>query len=133
VDAQNLLARLAEIPITTWNYKAQDPAIRHIGPMAQDFNALLPGLGGEGEDYINTLDADGVALAAIQGLIAENAALREQLGDLETRVAALEAEPTGSVSPWQRALLPGIGLFVTGLIWVTRREGIALKLSRRDE
>jgi hypothetical protein len=98
VDTQALLAQLAEMPISTWNYKSQDPAIRHIGPMAQDFNALLDDLGGEGEKYINTLDADGVALAAIQGLYAqnqeltaENTALQAEVDDLETRVAALEA------------------------------------------
>ncbi|MFO7917183.1 MAG: tail fiber domain-containing protein [Anaerolineae bacterium] len=105
VDAQQLLARLAENPITTWNYKTQDPSIRHIGPMAQDFNALIEGLGGEGEKYINALDADGVALAAVQGLYqrsqeqsarieeleAENGMLKERLDDLEARLTALEA------------------------------------------
>jgi len=50
----------------TWNYKAQDPSIRHIGPMAQDFYGAFSY--GEDNKYINTLDADGVALAAIQGL-----------------------------------------------------------------
>lgn len=91
VDGREVLRRLANISITTWNYKAQDPAIRHIGPMAQDFNRLVDGLGGEGETYINTLDADGVALAAIQGLYQENLALRQRVTDLEARVAALEA------------------------------------------
>ncbi len=98
VDTQLLLERLAAIPITTWNYKSQDPSIRHIGPMAQDFNALLPDLGGEGETYINSMDADGVALAAIQALYAqnqelaaENAELKVQVDDLEARLEALEA------------------------------------------
>ncbi len=98
VDGQLLLERLAALEITTWNYKGQDPAIRHIGPMAQDFNALLPDLGGEGETYINSMDADGVALIAIQALYAqnqelaaENAELKAQVDDLETRLAALEA------------------------------------------
>ncbi|MBC7259694.1 MAG: tail fiber domain-containing protein [Chloroflexi bacterium] len=98
VDTLALLERLAAIPITTWNYKAQDPAIRHIGPMADDFNALVDGLGGEGADYINSLDADGVALVAIQGLYQENLALKvqtkalqEQIDDLQTRLATLEA------------------------------------------
>ncbi len=105
VDKEALLERLARIEINTWNYKEQDPAIRHIGPTAQDFNALLPDLGGEGETYINTMDADGVALAAIQALYersqkqaariaqleAENAALQAQLADLAERLARLEA------------------------------------------
>ena len=66
VDTGQLLARLAGVPVTTWNYTTQDPAIRHIGPMAQDFYAAF-GLG-EDERHISTVDADGVALAAIQGL-----------------------------------------------------------------
>ena len=39
VDGRHILARLAAIPIETWNYKGQDPGILHIGPMAQDFAA----------------------------------------------------------------------------------------------
>jgi hypothetical protein len=95
VDGAQLLARLGEIDITTWNYRSQSPAIRHIGPMADDFNGLVAGLGGEGQDYINSLDADGVALAAIQALAAENAALRARLDSLEARLAALEAAQGG--------------------------------------
>ena len=88
VNKGEVLARLGEIPITTWNYKSQNPSIRHIGPMAQDFYAAF----GVGEDdtHISTLDADGVALAAIQGLyqiVQEQAA---QIADLEARLAALE-------------------------------------------
>jgi hypothetical protein len=95
VDGQEVLACLAEIPVTTWNYKSQNPSIRHIGPMAQDFYAVF----GVGEDdtHISTLDADGVALAAIQGLYqlvqeqeAQIAALQQQSADLEARLAALE-------------------------------------------
>jgi hypothetical protein len=102
VDGQDVLTRLADIPIATWNYKAQDDSIRHMGPAAQDFSAAF-GLG-ESETGISTVDADGVALAAIQGLYqlsqeqaariqaleGENANLRERLGDLGARVTALE-------------------------------------------
>jgi len=66
--------------------------------MAQDFNQIHEGLGGEGESYINTLDADGVSLSAIQGLYelvqglqATNEALQEQLARQSTRIAQLEA------------------------------------------
>ena len=59
VNGQAVLARLAEVPITTWNYETQDPTIRHMGPMAQDFHAAF-GLG-ESERHIPTIDADGVA------------------------------------------------------------------------
>jgi len=96
VDGQEILSRLAEIPISTWNYKAQDSAIRHIGPTAQDFRAAF----GVGEDArrITTIDADGVALAAIQGLYqilqekdAEIATLREKNSEVQARLATLEA------------------------------------------
>jgi hypothetical protein len=95
--------------------------------MAQDFNALLDDLGGEGEEYINTLDADGVALAAIQGLYAQNQGLQQQNADLEARVAALEAAladgsaPTqassGSLLPWAGIVLAGVGV-----AWAFRRR-----------
>jgi hypothetical protein len=89
VDAEDVLARLSEMSIQTWNSKAEDPSIRHMGPTAEDFYAAF-GLGSD-DKGIGTLDADGVALAAIQALAAENAALRQQVADLAARLAALEA------------------------------------------
>lgn len=77
VDARSILERVVQMPISTWQYKAQPGDVRHIGPMAQDFMAAFA-VGGT-DKGINTIDADGVALAAIQGLndklAAENAAL----------------------------------------------------------
>jgi hypothetical protein len=83
VDGREVLARLAGIPMATWNYKTQDATIRHIGPMAQDFMAAF-GVG-EDEKQISTVDADGVALAAIQGL---NQVVQEK----ERRIQSLEQE-----------------------------------------
>jgi len=34
-----LLAKIASLALTTWNYKAQAESIRHLGPTAQDFHA----------------------------------------------------------------------------------------------
>jgi hypothetical protein len=95
VDPTEALYKVLALPISTWNYTTQDQSIRHIGPMAQDFHAAF----GVGEDdkHITTIDADGVALAAIQGLhqvILENAAVisaqQRQISDLTTRLADLE-------------------------------------------
>ncbi len=66
MDGREVMERVAEIPITTWNYESQDSEIRHMGPAAQDLYAAF-GLG-EDQRYISTVDADGVTLAAIQGL-----------------------------------------------------------------
>jgi len=90
VDKQALLEKVAGLPMETWQYKSQDASIRHIGPMAQDFREAF----GVGEDPkgISTVDADGVALTAIQGLYevvkqqkAEIARLRERLTTLEQK------------------------------------------------
>ncbi|MEZ5289393.1 MAG: tail fiber domain-containing protein, partial [Vicinamibacterales bacterium] len=101
LDGDEVLARLARMPIREWNYRAQDPAIRHVGPTAQDFAAAF----GLGEDAlrISTIDADGIALRAIQALESrtrverdaladENAALRAALASLTARIDALEHE-----------------------------------------
>lgn len=95
VDARDIADRVAALPMATWNYKSQADSIRHMGPMAQDFHAAF-GLGGD-KRRIATIDADGVALAAIQGL---HATLQDQArqidslegrnADLETRLARLE-------------------------------------------
>jgi len=96
VDGQDVLKCLASIPIETWNCKAQDPSIRHMGPMAQDFYAAF-GLGSD-DKHISTIDPDGVALAAIQGLyelVQEKddkiASQDKRIADLEARLAMLEA------------------------------------------
>ncbi len=87
IDPQEVLVRLQTVPITTWNYRAQEPSIRHIGPMAEDFRQAF-GLG-EDERYLNSVDVDGVALAAIQGLyqLAQQQAV--QIAALEQQLAVL--------------------------------------------
>jgi len=82
-DGREILERVAALPLATWNYKAQDKSIRHIGPTAQDFHAAF-GVG-ESDRTITTVDADGVALAAIQ-------ALNDKLNEKEVRIDLLEKE-----------------------------------------
>lgn len=97
VDARDVLGRVLDMPVTTWRYKGEGEDVRHMGPMAQDFRAAF-GLG-EVDTHIGTVDADGVALAAIKGLHAEmtaqleamreeNRALRERVAELESQEAA---------------------------------------------
>ena len=95
VEADAILERVGALPITTWSYRSEDPSVRHLGPMAQDFKASF-GLGST-DTAIFPIDADGVALTSIQALArrlaaaeAENEELRESLASLEARLAALE-------------------------------------------
>ena len=37
VDPESVLERVSRMPITTWSYKSDDPSVRHMGMMAQDF------------------------------------------------------------------------------------------------
>jgi hypothetical protein len=107
VDAQAVLAKVVALPITEWNFKAA-PGEAHLGPMAQDFHAAF-GVGPD-DKHIATVDADGVALAAIQGLNekvergkqnaemqikelkAENAELKARLERLERLLSAKSGE-----------------------------------------
>jgi hypothetical protein len=100
VNPSTALQKVVQLQISTWNYNAQDESIRHIGPMAQDFHAAF----GVGEDdkHITAIDADGVALAASQGLhqliMEKNCAInaqQQQINDLSERLSRLEAALAG--------------------------------------
>lgn len=83
VDPRAILRGVLALPISTWNYKSQASSVRHIGPMAQDFFATFKV--GEGDKTITTVDPDGVALAAIQGL-------NEELKDRDARIDGLQQQ-----------------------------------------
>ena len=87
VDAQQVLAKVAAMPIGSWRYREDPTQQRHLGPTAQDFRAAF-GLGG-GDRTIATVDADGVALAAIQGLNAKLEARDAEVERLREEVQAL--------------------------------------------
>ncbi len=101
IDGARILDKVAALPVSEWSYTSER-GVRHIGPMAQDFYAAF----GVGEDdrHITTIDEDGVALAAVKALHAENEAthlenaslhsetrtLRDRNAALAARVSALE-------------------------------------------
>jgi hypothetical protein len=96
VDGEALLARILQLPVSTWNYRADDDTIRHMGPTAQDFYRLF-GLGPD-DEHIAPLDANGVALAGLQELghlvreqEAQIQALEQENQELARRLADLEA------------------------------------------
>ena len=87
VDSQEILERVASLPISRWSFKT-DAATRHIGPMAQDFAGAFNV--GEDDKHIATVDADGVALAAIQGLHSLIKTKDAEIADLKKRLETLE-------------------------------------------
>ncbi|ARA92964.1 hypothetical protein AWN76_007185 [Rhodothermaceae bacterium RA] len=90
VDPRSILDRVATLPLQTWRYTTEADGLRHLGPTAQDFHAAF-GLGAD-ERHIATVDADGVALAAIQGLWHLVQAQAERLDSLEALVRAQQRQ-----------------------------------------
>jgi hypothetical protein len=95
IKPDDILTRVAQLPISSWRYNNENAAIRHVGPMAQDFTAAF-GLG-DSDKYIGFVDEGGIALAAIQGLNqklhardAEIQKLKETNALLEQRLEHLE-------------------------------------------
>ncbi len=88
LDDSAVLAKVAAMPISRWSYKSEH-GVRHVGPMAQDFYAAFRV--GEDDKHITSIDEDGVALAAIKALHAENAQLRAREHALRAEVSALKA------------------------------------------
>jgi len=88
IDGDDVLNKLAALPVTRWSYKAEDDGVDHIGPMAQDFyNAF--GLGHD-ETKISSLDPSGVALAAIKALYEQNQELKDEIAGLRETVEELK-------------------------------------------
>ena len=86
IDPLAVLAKVADLPVQGWRYKVEDASTRHIGPVAEDFQRLF-GLG-DGES-IGTVDANGVALAAIQGLVQK---IDQALASKDAEIAELRQE-----------------------------------------
>ncbi|HAV60805.1 MAG TPA: hypothetical protein DCY13_00375, partial [Verrucomicrobiales bacterium] len=87
IDPEEVLNKVAALPLTMWNYKS-DPDTRHLGPVAQDFHAAF-GVGPD-DKHIATVDADGVALAAIQGLNRKLEQKETEIAELKARLERLE-------------------------------------------
>ena len=81
VDGREILEKVARLSVEYWAYKTE-PTVRHIGPMAQDFAAAFRV--GDSDRYIDMVDANGVVMAAIQGLY-------QLVKQQDARIRALEA------------------------------------------
>ena len=91
VEPATVLAKVAELPITSWRYRHEREGVQHLGPVAEDFRALF-GLG-DGET-ISTVDANGVLMAAVQALSDENRRLEARLRAVEQALQTDESTET---------------------------------------
>jgi hypothetical protein len=99
VDPEDALAGVEEMEVTTWEYDndGDGAGTTHIGPMAGDFHEAFDV--GSSDEHINSINADGVAFAAIQGLSAKldetQAALdgaRAELDERDEHIEKLERD-----------------------------------------
>jgi len=88
LDGKEVLANLAEMPVMSWRYKQDGTGALHVGPMAEDFQAAFQL--GDGKTITN-IDADGIALAAIQGLYSEIQDRDAEIEELKAKLAELES------------------------------------------
>lgn len=111
VDTRDVLDTIRELPIYSWKYRDDPVQAPHVGPMAEDVHAAFRL--GRDEKHLSPADSAGLALAAIQGLdtrldrelgelrarnaglVAENAALRTKLLEIEERLGVVAAALAG--------------------------------------
>ena len=91
VEVRNVLEKLAQVRVSTWNYKTDSKDIRHIGPMAQDF-AKAFGVG-DSDRVIHNVDSGGVAMASIQALYQMVLEQNQRIASLESEVRELREGP----------------------------------------
>jgi hypothetical protein len=83
VDGEEVLEKIREIPVQSWNYIDHDPKeFRHYGPVAQDFFAAFghDDIGTVGTPTtINSGDMQGILMIAVQALEKRLARLEQVL------------------------------------------------------
>ena len=84
ISPQRVLESLVTMPVSEWSMIGS--TMRQIGPMAQDFYRAF-GLG-DSDKAINSINAQGVAFAAIQGL---NLKLADQVKTKDSEITKLKA------------------------------------------
>jgi trimeric autotransporter adhesin len=88
ISPADALTKVTALPISEWNFKT-DTGTTHIGPMAQDFHGAFQV--GMDDKHISMVDADGVALAAIQGLNQKLQQKETEITELKERLEKIEA------------------------------------------
>jgi len=96
IEPREVLSKLASMPVTSWRYK-HDPSRRYIGPTSQDFMAAFHL--GNYDKGINTLDADGVTFAAIQGLVEELKDRDKAIEELKSEMRTLREQVRSALPP----------------------------------
>jgi trimeric autotransporter adhesin len=88
ISGEEVLTKLRDVPISSWNYISEGQQVRHIGPMAEDFYQAF-GLG-TGNTSIGVQDLAGVNLAAVKALDERTDELQKKTLELQQKTAEVE-------------------------------------------
>ena len=99
-SGEDVLTRLRKIPVSTWNYISEGRAVRHMGPMAEDFYQAFSL--GTGNTSIGVQDLAGVSLAAVKALDARTAELQQRTAELTQLRGAVDALRAANTALEQR-------------------------------
>ena len=98
LDKQDILNRISQLEMYKWNYKAEDPNIKHIGPIAEDFWDKFRL--NDNDCMVSHIDPAGVALAGIQALNENLMAQKKQVETLQANLMDFGAVNVDSKSIW---------------------------------
>jgi hypothetical protein len=88
ISGEDVLTKLRNVPVSSWNYISEGKQVRHIGPMAEDF--FLAFNLGTGSTSIGVQDLGGVNLAATKALDERTIELQQKTAALEQKTAEVE-------------------------------------------
>ncbi len=91
VDPQEILTKIEQLPMTQWNFKNENPSIKHIAPIAEDFYALF-GLNGNDNKMISNIDPSGVALVGVKALSNRIQELEKTIKEQQQQIDGLKTE-----------------------------------------
>lgn len=88
MDESDTLDRVDRLPIYQYNYKCNPESRKCRGPVAQDWYDLFPS--DKSKIDIDSMDLDGVTLAAVKGLSKLIKQQRDIINDQSKRISFLE-------------------------------------------
>jgi hypothetical protein len=92
INGTDVLSRLRQIQVTSWNYIDEGRTVRHIGPMAEDFFAQF-GFG-TGNTSIGVQDLAGVSIAAVKELDLQLQQKNAEIERLQNEIKQMKASQT---------------------------------------
>jgi hypothetical protein len=115
VDGDQMLERITELPVESFEYADDESDARHVGPSGADFRAAF-GLGAS-DATVAPGDIGGVTLAAIQALARNAAATDARVDGVTGRLGVVEGASGGDVGALKPIVtqLGDLGTKVTGL------------------